>query len=122
MAELDDLFNVLDDCLADRPADRPVDRPEDCPEDRLEDCPLPLSNPPASHRLLTHKYDNLADLMDELHEWAALAGFGVRKKRSNNYVKDFGPTRIDISCARDAICVSNAHGSRQTSTTKCGCS
>ena len=116
MTELDDSFNVLDDC----PADRPADRPEDCLEDRPpEDCPLPLSNPPTSHRLLTYKYDNLADLMDDLHEWAALAGFSIRKKRSNNYVKDFRPTRIDISCARDALCASEAYGSCQTSTTKC---
>jgi hypothetical protein len=59
--------------------------------------------------------------MEELYEWAAQAGFGIYKRRSANYLKDFGPTRIDISCARDAIRTSRAHGSRQTSTTKCGC-
>jgi hypothetical protein len=108
VAEWDDNLDV-----ASEPDDDPLDDPHDNP--------LPLSNPPASHRLHTHKYDHLDQLMEELHEWAAQAGFGIRKKRSANYVKDFGRTRIDISCARDAIRVSRAHGSRQTSTTKCGC-
>ena len=108
MAEWDDNLDVASE-------------PNDDPPDNPHDNPLPLSNPPASHRLLTYKYDNLADLIEELYEWAAQAGFGIYKRRSANYIKDFGPTKIDISCGRDAMRVSKAHGSRQTSTTKCGC-
>jgi len=30
---------------------------------------LPLSNPPPSHKLQTHKYDSFDDLIDDLHEY-----------------------------------------------------
>ncbi|KAK3379088.1 hypothetical protein B0T24DRAFT_503486, partial [Lasiosphaeria ovina] len=47
-------------------------------------------------------------------------GFGVLKLRSNNYTKDFGPTRIDLACTRNKVQPSEAH-LRQTSTKKADC-
>ncbi|KAK3346536.1 hypothetical protein B0T25DRAFT_571667 [Lasiosphaeria hispida] len=55
--------------------------------------PAPLSNPPPSRKLSTHKYESLEDLMADLDEYCARAHFAVVKIRSNNYVKDFKPTR-----------------------------
>ncbi|KAK0706089.1 hypothetical protein B0T26DRAFT_679817 [Lasiosphaeria miniovina] len=37
--------------------------------------PVPLSMPPPDHKLFTHKYDFLVDLMDDLEEWSASALF-----------------------------------------------
>ncbi|KAK3933563.1 hypothetical protein QBC46DRAFT_359576, partial [Diplogelasinospora grovesii] len=68
----------------------------DAPDDASP--PPPLSNPPAGHNLVTLQYNTLDDLMDDLHEWSAQALFGVRKMRVANKVKDFGMTRVDISC------------------------
>jgi hypothetical protein len=49
---------------------------EDCP-DKPPDDPEPLSNPPSDHRLFTDLYDSLEDLIDELRDWSASAGFGI---------------------------------------------
>lgn len=40
------------------------------PED-LGQAPLPLTNPPPLHKLSTHKYDSLPDLMADLQEYCA---------------------------------------------------
>ncbi|KAK3363947.1 hypothetical protein B0T25DRAFT_627895, partial [Lasiosphaeria hispida] len=83
--------------------------------------PEPLSNPPPSHRLFTHQYDSFDDLFSELNAWAAAAGFQIRKLRSNNYVKGFGASRIDIGCRQDKIRKSRAISHPTTTTIKRGC-
>ncbi|KAK0713181.1 hypothetical protein B0T26DRAFT_677548 [Lasiosphaeria miniovina] len=77
-----------------------------------------LSAPPPDHKLLNHQYDSLDDLIEYLHDFAASAGFDIRKLRSSNIVKDFGPTYVAICCLRDKVRESIAH-SRQVSTNKC---
>ena len=95
----------------------------DCEDDPIpavdKDVP-PFSNPPANHALLASKYDSLEALMEDLHEFCASARFSVIKQRSNNYVKGFGPTRVDLICARGMIRKQEAL-SRDTSTAKVGC-
>ena len=109
-----DRETTLDEFILEERPDEPPDEPPDDPE--------PLSNPPQDHRLFTDLYDSLEDLIDELRYWAASAGFGICKQRSNNYIRGFGPTRIDITCDRGSMRLSRSYGSRQTSTSKCGCS
>jgi hypothetical protein len=82
--------------------------------------PAPLSNPGTSHKLTNSQYDCLDDLLDDLHDHGAKAGFAVYKMRSNNYIKDFGPSRVDLGCYKGKIQPSRAH-SRNTSTVKQGC-
>jgi hypothetical protein len=65
----------------------------------------PLANPPPDHKLLTHLYDSLDELVHELQEWAAQALFGIRRQRSLNPVKDFGYTRVDF-CLNDSAVAS----------------
>ncbi|KAJ4294809.1 hypothetical protein N0V88_005043 [Collariella sp. IMI 366227] len=45
--------------------------------------PAPLSNPPPDHKLLTHLYDSLDELVDDLHEWGAQALFGITGRQSS---------------------------------------
>jgi hypothetical protein len=59
--------------------------------------------------------------MDELQEWSAQALFTVVKARCNNYIKDFGPSRVDIACMRGPIRPTKSVGVRSTSTRKRGC-
>jgi hypothetical protein len=80
----------------------------------------PFSNPPQGHTLLTYKYASLAELMIDLQEYCAQAGFSVIKLRSDNKIKDFGYSRVTIGCSRGKIRPSKAH-SRKTSTSKVGC-
>ena len=79
--------------------------------------PSPLSNPDVSYKLTNGKYDSLDDLLDDLYDYAAKAGFAVYKMRSNNYVKGFGATRVDLGCLKGKIRPFEAH-SRKTLTTK----
>ena len=79
----------------------------------------PLSNPPASHRLLTQKYDSFEALYSELEGFATAAGFGVYKIRSSNYINKM-PTRVNLACKRGSIRLSKAQ-LRVTSTTKMDC-
>ena len=58
--------------------------------------------------------------MEELQGWTNNEGFSVKKARSNNYIKDFGASRVDISCLQDKIRPSEAH-SRATKTIKRDC-
>ncbi|KAK3365576.1 hypothetical protein B0T24DRAFT_636135 [Lasiosphaeria ovina] len=60
--------------------------------------PEPLTNPPAAYRLSTELYDSLEDLEADLHQFAALAGFCVVRKRACNLVKGFGFNRYDFEC------------------------
>lgn len=94
---------------------------DDDPGDHDKSPVPPLTNPPPDHKLLTHLYDTFDELVDDLHEWAAQALFGIRKQRSINKVKDFGYTRVDFCCLRDKIRPSKALTKRQSSTTKTGC-
>ncbi|GAB1316447.1 hypothetical protein MFIFM68171_06657 [Madurella fahalii] len=91
-------------------------------DDELEDIPQPLTNPPADHKLLTYKYDTIADVAKDLEEWGAQAGFGIRKARTNNNVKGFGYTRVDFACVRDQIRPSDTIARRSSSTAKLNCS
>ncbi|KAK4148454.1 hypothetical protein C8A00DRAFT_19720, partial [Chaetomidium leptoderma] len=43
---------------------------DDAPDEAAPEVP-PLSNPPPDHKLLTHQYDALDELVDDLHEWGA---------------------------------------------------
>ena len=81
----------------------------------------PLSNPPPDHSLLNRLYESLDDLVSDLHEWGAQALFGIRKRRSLNYVKDFGYTRVDFCCLRDKIRPTKAFTKHHSSTTKTNC-
>jgi len=83
-----DRETTLDEFILEERPDEPPDEPPDDPE--------PLSNPPQDHRLFTDLYDSLEDLIDELRDRAASAGFGICKQRSNNYIRGFGPTRIRL--------------------------
>ena len=65
--------------------------------------PPPLSNPNASHKLTSGKYDSLDDLLNDLYNHAAKAGFAVYKIRSNNYVKGFGATRVNLGYLKGKI-------------------
>lgn len=94
---------------------------EDSDDEHPEPSTPPLSNPQADHKLLTHQYDSLDELVDDLHEWAAQALFGIRKQRSLNPVKDFGYTRVDFCCVKDKIRPSESIAGRKSSTTKTGC-
>src|SRR5437762_4575803 len=93
-----------------------------CADEGTEDAPPPppLSNPPVSHRLLTHKYDNLDDILGELDAFAASAGFSIVRKNSANRVDGFGPTSIRIECACGQRKASKAQ-SRNSSTKKRDC-
>ena len=82
--------------------------------------PAPLSNPDASHKLTNGSYDSLDDLLDDLHDYGAMAGFAVYKIRASNYIKGFGASRVDLGCQKGKIQASRAH-SRNTSTTKREC-
>ena len=75
---------------------------------------------PVSHRLLTHKYDNLDDILGELDAFAASAGFSIIRKNSANRVDGFGPTLIRIECACGQRVASKAQ-SRNSSTKKRDC-
>ena len=46
--------------------------------------PSPLANPPATHKLNTHKYDSYDDLIDDLHDYAAQAGFSESVGNNGN--------------------------------------
>ncbi|KAK0703304.1 hypothetical protein B0T26DRAFT_681002 [Lasiosphaeria miniovina] len=84
--------------------------------------PVPLSMPPPDHKLFTHKYDFLVDLMDDLEEWSASALFCVRKLRASNKIKDFGHSCVEISCQRGKIRLSEATTQKsQQRTIKCDC-
>lgn len=72
------------------------------------DAPAPLSNPDANHRPSHGQYDTLDDLLDDLHDYATLAGFAIHKKRSKNYVKGFRATRVDIGCYKGKVQASRA--------------
>ena len=87
---------------------------------RAQALPAPLSNPDASHKLTSGEYDCLDDLLEDLHEHGVTAGFSVCKIRSNNYVKGFGPTRVDIGCGHGKMRAPRGQ-SRNTSTTKKNC-
>ncbi|KAK3350239.1 hypothetical protein B0T25DRAFT_550132 [Lasiosphaeria hispida] len=58
--------------------------------------------------------------MADLREYCARAQFVIYKVRSNNYIKEFGPTRVDIACARGKIRPPKGF-SRSTTTTKADC-
>ncbi|KAM7207865.1 hypothetical protein V8F06_014963, partial [Rhypophila decipiens] len=66
-------------------------------------------------------YDDFDTLIQEIQNWANSAGFTVRKARANNPVKNFGNTRIEISCVRDAVRPGVAHSRPRTSTNKVNC-
>ncbi|KAK0707073.1 hypothetical protein B0T26DRAFT_484042 [Lasiosphaeria miniovina] len=53
---------------------------------------------PPEHDLLNNKYESIDTLMLELQAWANEQGFSVKKARACNYIKDLGPSRVDISC------------------------
>jgi len=95
----------------------------DCEDDLIlavdKDVP-PFLNPPVNYALLASKYDSLEALMEDLHEFCTSARFSVIKQRSNNYVKGFRPTRVNLICARGMIWKQEAF-SRNTSTVKVGC-
>lgn len=82
---------------------------------------LPLSSPPPSHKLLTHHYDSLAELTDDLHNWGTQALFGIKKNHAANHIKGFGYTRVDFTCLRDKIRPSESIAKRPSSTTKLSC-
>jgi len=48
--------------------------------------PPPYSNPPEGHKLFTHEYTSLDDIMEDLHEFAHSARFSVVKKRPSIYL------------------------------------
>ncbi len=75
-------------------------------EDEIDDPPLPppLSNPPASHPLLTKTYDSLEEIIDALNAFAASAGFATTRKGASNLVDGLGPTFV-VSSAPAARCV-----------------
>ena len=79
--------------------------------------PSPLSNPDVSYKLTNGKYDSLDDLLDDLHDYAVKAGFTVYKIRSNNYVKGFSATRVNLGYLKGKIQPFKAY-SRKTLTTK----
>ncbi|KAK4234582.1 hypothetical protein C8A03DRAFT_47126 [Achaetomium macrosporum] len=83
--------------------------------------PEPHANPPPNHKLLTHKYDTLADLEEDLHEWCAKALFGIKKTRPSNMIKGFGYSRVDFACIRDKIRPSQAFTGWASSTRNTGC-
>jgi len=70
---------------------------------------LPFSNPPLGHRLLTHGYNSLKDLVTKLNDYCAQARFSVIKLRSVNLVKGFSYSRVDFSCVRGKIRHFKAH-------------
>ena len=90
------------------------------PDSEIDGGPSPLLNPPPSHKLQTHKYDSFDDLIDDLHEYTAQAGFSIRILRLSNKHKDLGYTRYDIACSLDKIRPSKEH-SRTASTAKRDC-
>jgi hypothetical protein len=85
-----------------------------------EPAPLPVTKPALDHRLLPHKYGTIEQFMEEFQAWANKEGFSVKKARSNNCIKNFGASQVDISCLQDKIRPSEAH-SRKTETIKQDC-
>ncbi|KAK0718627.1 hypothetical protein B0T26DRAFT_713777, partial [Lasiosphaeria miniovina] len=80
----------------------------------------PVTALPPDHNLLNHKYESIDILMLELQAWANEQGFSVKKERACNYIKDFEPSRVDISCLWDKLRPSEAH-SRKIDTMKRDC-
>jgi hypothetical protein len=89
------------------------------PCDINDDIP-PFSNPPPGHKLLITKYSTLNALMVDLHEFYALARFSVVKEQSNNYIKGFRPSRVNLNCAKGRLRKPKGH-SHLTSTSKVDC-
>ncbi|KAK0713639.1 hypothetical protein B0T26DRAFT_804373 [Lasiosphaeria miniovina] len=67
------------------------------PDEQVDRAPRPLPD----HKLWSHKYDTIDQLMNDLQACAISVGFFIKKMRSNNHVKDFGATRVDISCLQN---------------------
>ncbi len=88
--------------------------------DNGEPRPPPLSNPRPDHKLLTHQYDSLAALKEDLGDFSALVQFSYIRLRGSNHLKDFGPTRVDFGCLQGKIRKSIAR-SRSSITNKQGC-
>jgi hypothetical protein len=83
---------------------------------------LLLSSPPPGHKLLTHHYNSLDKLTDDLNNWGTQALFGIKKSRTNNHIKDFGYTRVDFTYLRDKLQQSKSIAIQSSSTTKISCS
>ena len=58
--------------------------------------------------------------MEDLHKFYTSTRFSVIKQRSNNYVKGFKPTRVNLIYAKGMIWKQEAL-SRNTNTVKVGC-
>jgi len=109
MAPFDDDGDEWNDCF---------NGDSDCDSDHSDHGDvLPFSNPPPGHRLLTHGYNSLKDLIAELNDYCAQARFSVIKLRNVNLVKGFSYFRVDFSCAKGKIRRFKAH-SRRTSIVK----
>src|ERR1700716_3765476 len=94
-----------DEALPDAEADEAVpievdDTEDEVPAVAARPTVVPLSNPAPGNRLLSHGYDTLDELEQELRAHAASALFNVRRLRSSNPVPDFGPTRVIFCCTK----------------------
>lgn len=81
---------------------------------------LPLANPAPDDPLLTSQFATIEALEEQLHDFAARAGFSIHRLRVSNKVTGFGYSRIDYACSQNKIQQSKAR-SRDTSTIKRNC-